>query len=194
MQISAVTTVALSFDDGPGPATPALLDLLAARGVRATFFFLGRNVERARETAERAAREGHVLGNHTYTHARPGVLDERAFADEIARTDRLLLEVGARAPIPLRLPYGPQENDPRPSWLRALGRRHLHWTADFADWSEPPPDPAELAARLGAQVAAQPEAVIDLHDSSKLFADRRATVEAVRLFLDQVRAQWVTLA
>jgi chitin deacetylase len=184
--------VALTFDDGPGPATPALLDLFAERGVRATFFLLGRNLERARATAVRAAREGHVLGNHTHSHARPDAIVAAEFADEIARADALLTSVAAEAgvpsrAIPVRLPYGPLPNDPRPGWLAALGRTHVHWTGDFQDWVEPPPDPQSLAARMRAHVLAQAAAgipaVIDLHDSSKLFADRSATVEAVRLFL-----------
>jgi peptidoglycan/xylan/chitin deacetylase (PgdA/CDA1 family) len=170
----------LTFDDGPGPATPVLLDVLRQHGVRATFFVLGCNLARAKETAMRAAAEGHLLGNHTYSHAR--VIDRVAFLDEIARTDALIREiVGPDVEIPVRLPYGPQPDDPRVAWLIELGRPHVHWTADFADWLDP--DPAELAARMRAHVAANPDAVIDLHDSSRSFADRRNTVEAVRLLL-----------
>ena len=185
--------VALTFDDGPGPATPLLLDVLAARGVHATFFLLGKNVERARDIAVRIAREGHVVGNHTFTHARPDAIAGAQLVDEIARTDALLLDVcreagvAARRPIPVRLPYGPAPNDARILALASIGRAHVHWTGDFEDWIEPPPDAAALAAQLRAHVAAQAAAglaaVLDLHDSSKLFADRRATAEAVRLFV-----------
>lgn len=186
--------VALTFDDGPGPATPLLLDVLSARGVHATFFLLGQNVERARDVAVRIAREGHVVGNHSVTHARPGAIAGAAFAAEIARNDALLADVcreagvAARRPIPVRLPYGPAPDDDRLAALASIGRTHTHWTGDFGDWLEPQPDPAELAARMRAHVAAQAAmglaAVIDLHDSSRLFADRRVTVEAVRLLLE----------
>jgi len=185
--------VALSFDDGPGPATPRLLDVLAARGVHATFFLLGKNVERAPDVAERIAKEGHVVGNHTWSHARPGAIAGAAFVAEIARNDALIADVCRRAgvtprqPIPVRLPYGPAPDDDRLAALASLGRMHTHWTGDFGDWLEPQPDPAELAARMRAHVAAQAAmgmaAVIDLHDSSRLYADRSVTVEAVRLFL-----------
>jgi chitin deacetylase len=188
-----VARVALSFDDGPGPATPALLDVLAARGAKATFFLLGRNLERAPDVAIRLAREGHVLGNHTFSHARPDAIAAPAFVDEIARTDVLIADacraagVGARRPVPVRLPYGPSDKDPRLVALASLGRTHVHWTGDFQDWVEPAPDPAELAARMRAHVAQQDaqglSTVIDLHDSSKLYADRSVTVEAVRLLL-----------
>jgi len=58
-------TVALTFDDGPNPdATPAILDALAERGVKATFFILGRHAERWPAIARRVAHEGHTIGNH----------------------------------------------------------------------------------------------------------------------------------
>lgn len=185
--------VALSFDDGPGPATGALLDVLAARGARATFFLLGMNVERAPAVVERLARDGHVLGNHSFSHARPGMIAAPELVAEIERTDELLRDICRRAgvpprrPIPVRLPYGPSDRDPRLPALASIGRTHTHWTGDFHDWCDPPPDPAALAALMRAHVAAQDAlglaAVLDLHDSSRRFADRRATVEAVRLLL-----------
>lgn len=180
----------LTFDDGPGPSTPALLDVLAAASVRATFFVLGANVERAREICVRAAREGHEIGNHTYSHARPDEIDAAALADELAKTDALITDVlheagVATKSIRVRLPYGILGDDPRVSMLAALGRTHVGWTADFGDWS--PSDPSELAARMRAHVVAQhaagDDAIIDLHDSSRTGAERPATVEAVRLFL-----------
>jgi hypothetical protein len=109
------------------------------------------------------------------------------------RTDALLVDVAheagvaLRQPIPFRLPYGPAPDDARLRALASLGRTHTHWTSDFQDWSDPPPEPSLLAARMRAHIAQQDAAglaaVIDLHDSSRLFADRRATAEAVRILL-----------
>lgn len=195
--------VALTFDDGPGPATPRLLDVLAARGAHATFFLLGKNVERARDVAVRLARAGHVVGNHTFSHARPGAIAGAALVDEIARNDALLAGVcreagvAPRQPIPVRLPYGPAPDDDRLAVLASIGRTHTHWTGDFGDWVEPQPDPAELAARMRAHVEAQARAglaaVIDLHDSSRLYADRSVTVEAVRLLLADATLELFTV-
>jgi hypothetical protein len=85
------------------------------------------------------------------------------------------------------LPYGPAPGDLRIGALASIGRTHVHWTGDFQDWIDPPPDPADLAARMRAHVAQQETsglaAVLDLHDSSRLYADRRATVEAVGILL-----------
>src|SRR3954447_24730808 len=66
---TADRAVALTFDDGPNPAaTPAILDALKARGVRATFFILGRHAERWPDLVARVASEGHAVGNHGYFH------------------------------------------------------------------------------------------------------------------------------
>ena len=194
-----MSRVALTFDDGPGPATPALLDVLAARGVRATFFLLGTNVERSREVVVRLLREGHIAGNHSHSHPRPDATDEARFAEEIRRNDALLTEVAREAgvtlrePIPVRLPYGPAANDPRLRALAALGRQHVHWTGDFDDWNDPPP--IALAQKMREHVLEQHarglDAVLDLHDSSRLYADRAATVAAVRLLLaDPTASGW----
>jgi peptidoglycan/xylan/chitin deacetylase (PgdA/CDA1 family) len=179
--------VALTFDDGPGPATSALLEVLAAHDVRATFFCLGRNLERLRDVAVAAARAGHLLGNHTYSHARPDAIAAGELTRELARTDALLRDVyaaaGVAAPavIPVRLPYGIVGDDARLPVLTALGRAHTEWTGDFADWLDP--DQTALSARMRQHIVAQAacgqDAVLDLHDSSRLLADRRATVAAV---------------
>ncbi len=64
--------VTLSFDNGPDPeTTPRVLDILAHRGIRTTFFVVGENLQKARAPAQRAAEEGHWIGNHTWSHSVP---------------------------------------------------------------------------------------------------------------------------
>jgi len=213
---------ALTFDDGPGPSTAALLDVLLAAGVRATFFLLGRNFEeapwcgdpaRARALVLRAAREGHVLGNHTYSHFKPE--QWREFAADLKRGEAAVRAVRAEAglpdgPVPFRLPYGvrlveetlPSPSgtlnfvsiDPRLPVLASVGRAHLHWTSDFDDWKLPQADAPKLAAKMSAHIeqclALGMDAVLDLHDSgtgSSHGYERPATVEGVRLFLAEAR-------
>jgi chitin deacetylase len=217
---------ALTFDDGPGPSTAALLDVLQIHSVRATFFLLGCNVAeapwcgdpaRARALAVRAALEGHVLGNHTYSHFRPDRWRElRADAlrgQEVVRSVRAQAGV-AEAPIPFRLPYGvrlvestlPAPSgtlngvtvDPRLPVIASLGLSHVHWTSDFDDWTMSKDDGPKLAQALAAHVlqaeALGLDAVLDLHDSgtgSSSGYDREATVEGVRLFLEEAtRRGW----
>ena len=208
---------ALTFDDGPGPSTSALLDVLRDAGVRATFFLLGRNVDeapwcgdpaRARGLAERAAREGHVLGNHTYSHLRPDRW--REFAPDVRRGEAVVRSL-RKGPIPFRLPYGIQrvegafplgttgeQMDPRVAVIASLGMAHQHWTSDFDDWTLKEGDGPALARRMADHVAACQgagiDAVLDLHDSgtgSSFGYERPATVTGVKLFLEEAaRRGW----
>lgn len=214
--------IALTFDDGPGPSTGALLDVLARHGVGATFFLVGKNLRghaldgdstRALALAVRAAREGHLLGNHSDSHARdplpPGVL-----AAEIHVVDAQLRDVYARAGvaaparIPFRLPYGPLVReggvlDERLEAIAGAGRTHQHWTAIFGDW-EPDTHADTLAQALCTHVEAQWSRgllpVLVLHDAGTRRRahgfDRSATVTAVdRLctVLAPQRPRFVTL-
>ncbi|HWX50107.1 MAG TPA: polysaccharide deacetylase family protein [Roseomonas sp.] len=84
--------VTLSFDNGPEPeVTPGVLDVLRARGLRATFFVIGRKLAAHRALAERAHAEGHWIGNHTWSHGGPlGDAPDEAAAAEITRTQALI--------------------------------------------------------------------------------------------------------
>lgn len=193
---------ALTFDDGPGPSTPGLLDVLGP--VRATFFLLGRNLEdpALRPFAQAARDRGHILGNHTYSHFRPHRWRELA-ADARRGEAAVRALVGPSAFIPFRLPYGivPGEVlDPRVPVIASLGFCHQHWTSDFADWKLKPGDGPALAARMIRHIedwtALGMDAVLDLHDSdtgSSFGYDRSATVEGVRILLDEARRRgWRT--
>ena len=212
---------ALTFDDGPGPSTEALLDVLRAFSVPATFFLLGRNVEeapwcgdpdRARAIARRARSEGHVLGNHTYSHLRPDRW--REFAADVRRGEAVL-RLLRPGPIPFRLPYGIQrvvgsfplgsvgdQMDPRLAVIASMGIAHQHWTSDFDDWTLGSADGPALAARMIAHVdlcaSAGMDAVLDLHDSgtgSSFGYERPATVLGVKLLLEEARRRgWKSFA
>lgn len=88
-----MTTITLSFDNGPDPdVTPQVLDTLARRDLKSTFFVLGDKLRDRRRLSERAHAEGHWIGNHTYNHLVPlGMSAERGIAaDEIVRTEALI--------------------------------------------------------------------------------------------------------
>ena len=228
MYTRPVPRVALTFDDGPGPSTAEVLDILRDLGVRATFFVLGKSVEeprwcdgdvaRARSLVGRALREGHVVGNHTYSHARPpeylALAADLARGDAVIRARRRDAGLAEEGPIPVRLPYGIRllertieaptgtlqvaALDPRLPVLASLGRTHVHWTSDFEDWTLPPEAGPALADRMLEHVERQAAldlgAVIDLHDGgtgSDWGYARPATVEAVRRFLEEAqRRAW----
>ncbi|WP_175971819.1 polysaccharide deacetylase family protein [Burkholderia sp. BCC0322] len=190
-------SIRLSFDDGPGPSTLPLLDVLRAASCHATFFLLGQNLAGALDVAARMASDGHPLGNHTHSHAKPGVLADDALIDEIETTDTLIREAyrraGVPAPdtIPLRLPYGLVPQDNRAGVLTRLQREHTGWTAILDDWQRPAPSPQALfdamCAHVDASAARQRDVLFCLHDGSRHGEARPNTVEAVRLFLNRSR-------
>lgn len=133
--------LALTYDDGPNPRwTPELLDLLARHGVKATFFVVGKYVEREPELVRRTLAEGHALGNHTYSHT--SIL--RLSKDEIASELRRCAEAVEAAECTFtqvpggklcRPPYGRK----RPSALRAVrdaGYVPVLWSVTCWDWSK----------------------------------------------------------
>jgi peptidoglycan/xylan/chitin deacetylase (PgdA/CDA1 family) len=99
--------VALTFDDGPDPvATPALLRLLSARDVRATFFLIGARAVRHPAVVRAIASEGHEIGNHTWHHRNAWFLGPATTAEEILGGARILGELGGRLPSLYRPPWG----------------------------------------------------------------------------------------
>ena len=98
--------IAMTFDDGPNEKlTPKLLDLLAAHHIKATFFVIGQNVAENPQILARAAREGHEIGNHTWSHPNLAKMSDEGVRREIRRTDELIKAVedavgGAYSPSP----------------------------------------------------------------------------------------------
>jgi peptidoglycan/xylan/chitin deacetylase (PgdA/CDA1 family) len=164
--------VALTFDDGPWPGqTERILDILAAERVRATFFMLGSQVDRHPDLARRVVEEGHMVGNHSYTHVRTRVAHPMTASAEIAAgRDAIERATGVRPGW-----YRPPGGIDTPSVYAAseqAGNYVLLWTVDPQDWKRPTPD------RLTADVLAASErgSVILLHDGG---GDRTATIEAL---------------
>jgi peptidoglycan/xylan/chitin deacetylase (PgdA/CDA1 family) len=141
-----VFDLTLSFDNGPEPeVTPGVLDILARRGINATFFVIGEKIAdpARRALAQRASVEGHWIGNHTYSHSIPlGHQPNAALADaEISRTQALLGDLGARR---LFRPFGGggrlDESLLRPSVVDHLMKGHytcVLWNAVPRDWADP---------------------------------------------------------
>ena len=116
--------VTLSFDNGPdAEVTPAVLDTLARRGVKATFFVVGQRLAAGRAPSERAHAEGHWIGNHTWSHSVP--FRERGDADYVrAEIDGTQREIGALThPRRLFRPFGGQGR--LDGAINATAARHL---------------------------------------------------------------------
>ncbi|WP_144018969.1 polysaccharide deacetylase family protein [Demequina sp. NBRC 110056] len=132
---SQAKCIALTFDDGPVGGTNDLLDVLASRGVHATFFMVGTNVKAHPDVVKRIHDEGHVLGNHTMDHKQLTRLNEASIRDEIASTNALIEEASGVTPVLLRPPYG-ATNGSVATIAAELGMAQILWDVDPEDWKD----------------------------------------------------------
>lgn len=178
--------VALTFDDGPNdPATSRILDVLAAKGVHATFFVVGANAEVYPDTLRRAVTEGHAIGNHSYRHDKRDTRGDLRYR-ELARTQDAVASIAGVRPAVYRSPGGYHT----PWQLRAVRRAGLttvHWDVQTRDWERP--DPETIVDRVLGHV--RPGAIVLMHDGDDTNhgTDRTLTVEALPLLIDALRAR-----
>ncbi|MBX6765856.1 MAG: polysaccharide deacetylase family protein [Actinomadura rubrobrunea] len=173
--------VALTFDGGPGPDTGRLLDALAARGARATFFVVGANATVHRDVLRRAAAEGHEIGNQTQHHRDLTRLPALQVNTEVQRTQQVVRDAVGRAPTLLRPPYGATDGTVG-QIAGSFGLAQALWNADVHD--DTGGDARAIADRTVSM--ARPGAVLLLHDV------RRPTVDAVPRVLDRLSRQGYT--
>jgi peptidoglycan/xylan/chitin deacetylase (PgdA/CDA1 family) len=172
-------TMVLTFDDGPDPRyTPAILDVLAEYEVRAMFFVCGEMVAGGRQELARMAEEGHVVGNHTWSHPLLTRLTRRQIRSQMERTSDAVEEACGERPAWFRAPYG--------AWNRAalrigadLGMEPLGWTLDTLDWTTP--GVRSIVRRV--ENGAAPGVVVLSHDAG---GDRSQSVRALRRYLPEL--------
>ncbi|MFJ3921533.1 polysaccharide deacetylase family protein [Streptomyces sp. NPDC090022] len=173
------SSMVLTFDDGPDPRyTPGILDTLAHHRVRAMFFVCGEMVAERPDLVRRMVAEGHVIGNHTWTHPLLTKLSRPDLAAEIARTSDLVEKTTGQAPPWFRAPFG--------AWNRAafeigaeLGMEPMAWTVDTLDWKEP--GTTTIVSRV--LKGAAPGVIVLNHDAG---GDRSQSVQALRTYLPQL--------
>lgn len=123
--------VALTFDDGPHPYyTEQLLDGLKERGAKASFFVLGKQAEAYPDLIARMQEEGHLVGNHTYSHLQLGKGNREAFKEELVRTSEVLAGITGEETQYVRPPYGSWDK----SFETELMMFPVLWTVDPMDW------------------------------------------------------------
>jgi peptidoglycan-N-acetylglucosamine deacetylase len=163
----------LTFDDGPDPNfTPALLDLLAEYGVHASFFLIGERIEQYPAVVERMVAEGHMIGNHSYTHRQFKSLPLNEQLEEFSRTDEVLRALDARPRHRVRTPQG--YLDTRLLLHCALhGRSIVYWSYDSLDYQKPTLD--SFVARMRALPPLAGDIVL-MHDDSDLATNALRTL------------------
>jgi peptidoglycan/xylan/chitin deacetylase (PgdA/CDA1 family) len=179
--------VALTFDDGPGPQTQALLDTLDNYHVKATFFMIGENVDRYADIAREIARRGHEIGNHTYSHPLYNAIETpQQISSEVTKGALSIERAIGRRPNLFRPPCGW-----RSPWMmktvHQLGYSVVTWSVDPNDWKHPP------AAIIEKNVvkSVRPGSIVLLHDGLRTTdkPDISATVSAVAVIIRELKAK-----
>lgn len=123
--------VALTFDDGPHPYyTEQLLDGLKERGVHVTFFVTGEHAKLHPDIIERMYEEGHLIGNHTYSHIQLTKSNREKFKEELVQTSKVIQEITGDEVIYVRPPYGTWDK----KFEEELNMIPVLWTVDTLDW------------------------------------------------------------
>lgn len=174
--------VALSFDDGPSPHnTPHILDILQRHGARATFFVVGDRIAGQGHLLQRMIREGHEVGNHTYTHQHTVHLSRRELREEIERTNELIRSLASSPPKVIRPPFG-KDRRRIGQISRELGMKMILWSVDSGDTRGYSPAGITRAVTSKAKAGA----IILLHDGG---GRRSETLAATEEILGALRAR-----
>lgn len=168
--------VALTFDDGPHPVyTPQMLDVLKEKGVKATFFLLGEQVEKYPEIVKRMSEEGHLIGNHSYKHEQLSKLSSVQACTQVNRTNELIYSITGEYPEYLRPPFGDWKEhlDCEVNMIEVL------WDVDTLDWFSKNKD--KIIKKVVTNV--EEGDIILMHDSYE------STVDAVTEVIDLLQKE-----
>lgn len=153
----AGNSIFLTFDDGPdSEATPRVLDILAEHDAKATFFCLGKQVEKYPAIFDRIKKEGHAVGNHTFSHLSGWTTSNKKYFADISRADDI---IGSKL---LRPPYGRI----RPSQIKVLKKKYkiIMWDVMSGDY-DAKQKPEEIIKRV--QKLSRSGLVVVFHDTLK---------------------------
>ena len=171
-------TIALTFDDGPGPYTEKLLDILDKYDAKATFFLIGSKVSGQASVVRSIQARGHQLGNHSWSHPELPKLSVDQIAGEIDRTNEAIRQATGVKPSILRPPYG-AVNGVVLEQLRLRNMSSILWSVDTRDWA----DRNSQIVCSRAVAGARPGAVILMHDI------HQTSVNAVPCILSSLKQQ-----
>jgi peptidoglycan/xylan/chitin deacetylase (PgdA/CDA1 family) len=171
----------LTFDDGPDPRwTPQILDLLAQARMHATFFAIGECAQREPALMRRIAADGHAVGNHTFSHRHPWLMNSRAARAQVRDGAKALSDATGRAPVLYRPPHG-RARPCMTDEARLQGERIVMWDRSAIDWGWLGAAPG-IAARL-ARV--QPGDIVLMHDGQNLHNHPDQLLQVLPAYLNE---------
>ena len=178
--------IALTFDDGPGPYTAQLLDAMKERGVHATFFLIGKNVDKYPAVVKRMEAEGHTVGNHTQNHKNLTKLSATQVRTEIDTCSAKIEKVIGHKPTVLRCPGG-NCNSTVTAYAKSLGMPVFYWSVDTRDWESRNVNSILTTAFQKNKYGIQENAIVLMHDIYK------TSLTAAIEMMDKLQAQGYTM-
>ena len=174
--------VALTFDDGPTLRfTRGVLDMLDEKGVKATFFLTGQELETAPAMGQDIARRGHQIGNHSFSHRSMAFMAPSTIKSEIERTDSAIRATGYSGSIDVRPPYG-KKLVTLPWYLSQTDRRTITWDVEPESDAAIADDPNAIAEDVLRQT--RNGSIILMH---VMYKSREASRQALPLVIDGLR-------
>lgn len=167
--------IALTFDDGPSDYTEELLDGLEMYDAKVTFFVVGKTAEKKPEIVERAHEDGHLIGNHTYSHIDFYKSSLSEIEEDINKGADVIKEITGKKPLFLRAPYG----NVNFIQLKQLNTFFIHWSTSSYDWFKE--DEEYIYKRIMKE--AKDGEIILLHDTKEV------TVKAVLRAIPELQEQ-----
>lgn len=180
--------IAITFDDGPHKEfTPAILDLLENYGAKGTFFCIGKNIESNKSIAGKIAQNGHIIGNHSYSHSNFFSFFGRGkVQQEIIHTNKLIEETTGTATRIFRPPYG-VTNPPIAAALKSLPLKTVGWSIRSFDTSTN--DSQKVINKVISGI--KPGVIILLHDNRKQSIE---ILEAILLYTKNNHYKCISLS
>jgi len=181
--------IALTFDDVPDDYfTPLILDTLHKLNVKATFFVVGNRAERHPDMIRRIVNEGHILGNHSYTHANLPKIADRAFQDEILKTEHMIKKITGKTMLFVRPPYG-NVSEEQIKWIASQHMKIINWNVDSLDWKGLSAD--QVKSNIMSHITSG--AIVLQHGAGGVGEDLTGTIEALPSMVAELRAQNIEL-
>ncbi len=175
--------VALTFDDGPGEYTAELLDFLKEKKVRATFFLLGVNAQQYPALIKRMEKEGHTIGNHSYSHTNLSKLSASKVAGELEKCNAVIRKAVGHNAVVMRCPGG-NNNATVKKAAKNAQMPIIHWSVDTRDWELKDKD--KILKRAFGEGGITDGSIVLLHDI------HRASVDAAKEMILRLKKEGYT--
>ncbi len=181
--------VALTFDDVPDPRfTPQVLDVLKKYNVKATFFIVGKRAEKHPALVKRMVREGHIMGNHSYSHPEFSKLTMNDFRKQILHTGDIIHNLTGYTPKMIRPPYG-DINEKQLQWAQKQQYSIVNWNVDSLDWKGLSKD----EVKQNILSAVKPGSIVLQHAGGGVGSNLQGTIDALPEIIEELRARGYSL-